>query len=134
MAELHICKLEKDQDIMGGLHDYMMDKKWKSGYIVNAVGSVYDVTFGNPLSFDLKSLGQKTFAGPFEVVSFVGEVTKKSEMPQGLPKAILDAATSDYFIHVHLSCSHGEDALVNGGSLRTGKVLRALTVFMFECG
>ena len=132
MAKLHICVLHKDQDIMSSLHDYMMDKSWKGGSIVGGVGSVYDMTLGNPGSYDLKVLHKKKIEAPCEVVSFVGEITRKEDCAKDMPQHVLDAATSPYVIHIHMSLSHEAGAEVNGGSLREGKVLRSLSVFILE--
>jgi len=132
MAKLHICTLSKNQDVMSSLHDYMKDKTWSGGSIVAGVGSIYDVTLGNPGSYDQKILYKKKIQVPCEVISFIGEITPKDKASKDLPKAVLDAATSGYVIHIHLSCSHDEEALVNGGSLREAKVLRALNVFILE--
>lgn len=133
MAKLHICSLTKDQDVMEGLHDYMKGRNWKEGgCILAGIGSIYDVTLGNPGSYDLKVLHKKKIEAPCEVVSFIGEITCKDKASKDLPQAIFDAAKSDYIIHIHMSCSHGENAIVSGGSLREAKVLRALSVFIFE--
>jgi len=132
MAKLHICTLSKNQDVMSSLHDYMKDKTWRGGKIIGAVGSVYDVILGNPGSYDLKVLHKKKIDAPCEVVSFAGEITLKENASPDLPKAIFDAATSGYIIHIHMACSHEADALVSGGSMREAKVLRALSVFIIE--
>jgi predicted DNA-binding protein with PD1-like motif len=132
MSRLHICHISKDQDVMKAMHDYLMDKDWKGASIVAAVGSIYDVTLGNPGSYDLKVLHKKKIEAPCEVVSFIGEVTLKDNAPKNLPEAIWKASTSNYIVHVHMSCSHGEDCAVNGGSLREALVLRSLNVFMLE--
>jgi len=133
MTKMHICTIAKDQDVMTALHEYMMDKKWKGAVIVAGVGSIYDVMLGNPGTYDLKVLCKKKIEAPCEVVSFIGEITPKAEAAKSLPKEIIDTAASDYIIHIHMSCSHETDAVVNGGSLREAKVLRALTVVMLEC-
>lgn len=133
MATLHVCSLTKGQDVMSGLHDYMKDKKWKAGVIVCAVGSIHDVTCGNPGSYDMPpKMLQTTVNEPCEVVSFMGEITRKEDAPAGLPAEVLKGATSDYIIHVHFTFSHGENATVNGGGFRKATVMRALNVYILE--
>lgn len=87
---------------------------------------------GNPGSYDLKVLHENKIEAPCEVVSFVGEITRKENASKDLPKVILDAAASDYIIHIHMACSHEADAIVSGGSQRKAKVLRALSIFIIE--
>ena len=53
MAKLHTIVLHKDEDVTSAIHAYLMDKKWKAGVIVSAVGSIYDVTVGNPGSYEM---------------------------------------------------------------------------------
>ena len=56
MAKLHTIVLHKDEDVTSAIHAYLMDKKWKAGVIVSAVGSIYDVTVGNPGSYEMPPL------------------------------------------------------------------------------
>ena len=50
MPKLHAIELKKGQDVVAGIHSYLMDKTWKGGVIVAAVGSIHDVTLNNPIS------------------------------------------------------------------------------------
>lgn len=132
MLNLHICTIGKDEEVMPALQKYMTGKDWKGAEILSGMGSVYDVTLGNVGSHDLKTLYKTDIDAPCEVTSFVGEITRKEDAAKNLPKEILDAAVSGYIIHVHMSCAHGNEANVSGGSLRRAKVLRALNVYILE--
>ena len=86
MAKLHTIVLHKDEDVTSAIHAYLMDKKWKAGVIVSAVGSIYDVTVGNPGSYEMPpKMLQTTINEPCEIVSFMGEITRKCDAPAGLP-------------------------------------------------
>ena len=75
MAKLHTIVLHKDEDVTSAIHAYLMDKKWKAGVIVSAVGSIYDVTVGNPGSYEMPpKMLQTTINEPCEIVSFMGEI------------------------------------------------------------
>ena len=131
MAKLHVIELKKDQDVVKGIHDYLMDKKWKAGVIVAAVGSIYDVTINNPISHDNPPKLQMTDIHELcEVVSFMGEITRKEDAPQGLLCQIADTP-SDYIVHIHMTCSH-TDGTVRGGGFRKATVLRALNIYVLE--
>ena len=131
MPKLHTLTLTKDQDVMAGIHEYLMDKKWKSAIIVAGVGSIYNVTLGNPGSYDMPpKMLSTTIEKPCEIVSFMGEITPKADAPKGLPCQILDTP-SDYIVHIHMSCSH-DDGVVNGGGYRKATVLRAINVYILE--
>lgn len=83
MAKLHTIVLHKDEDVTSAIHAYLMDKKWKAGVIVSAVGSIYDVTVGNPGSYEMPpKMLQTTINEPCEIVSFMGEITRKCDAPR----------------------------------------------------
>ena len=131
MPKLHIIELKKDQNVVAGIHEYLMDKKWKGGVIVAAVGSIYDVTINNPITHDNPpKLQTTTYNQLCEVTSFMGEITRKEDAPQGLPCQIADTP-SDYIVHIHMTCSH-TDGTVIGGGFRVATVLRALNVYVLE--
>ena len=131
MAKLHVIELTKGQDVIGGIHEYLMDKKWKSGVIVAGVGSIHNVTINNPMTFDLPpELKVITINRPCEVVSFMGEITPKDKAPTGMPCQMKDTP-SDYVVHIHMTCSH-DDGVVNGGGFRNATVLRALNIYVLE--
>ena len=132
MAKLHTIVLHKDEDVTSAIHAYLMDKKWKAGVIVSAVGSIYDVTVGNPGSYEMPpKMLQTTINEPCEIVSFMGEITRKCDAPAGLPCQVTNTP-SDYIVHVHTTCSHGENATVTGGGSRKATVLRAVNVYVLE--
>lgn len=132
MAKLHTIVLKKDEDVMTAIHAYLMDKKWKGGVIVGGVGSIYNVTCGNPGSYDMPpKMLQTTVNEPCEIVSFMGEITNKADAPADLPCQVRDTP-SDYIVHVHFTFSHGENATVNGGGFRKATVLRAVNVYVLE--
>lgn len=132
MAKLHTIVLHKDEDVTSAIHAYLMDKKWKAGVIVSAVGSIYDVTVGNPGSYEMPpKMLQTTINEPCEIVSFMGEITRKCDAPAGLPCQVTNTP-SDYIVHVHRTCSHGENATVTGGGFRKATVLRAVNVYVLE--
>lgn len=131
MAKLHVIELKKDEDVMAGIHNYLMEKKWKAAVITAAIGSIYDVTVNNPISHDSPPKLQMTHVDKLcEVVSFMGEITRKEDAPQGLPCIISDTP-SDYIVHIHMTCSH-TDGTVCGGGFRNAKVLRALNIYALE--
>lgn len=131
MPKLHTIELEKGQDVVAGIHHYLMDKTWKGGVIVAAVGSIYDVTLNNPISHDTPPKLQMTNVPDLcEVTSFMGEITRKEDAPQGLPCQIADTP-SDYIVHVHMTCSH-TNGTVTGGGFRGATVLRALNIYVLE--
>lgn len=131
MPKLHVIELKKDQHVVAGIHDYLMDKTWKGGVIVAAVGSIYDVTVNNPLTHDNPpKLQVTTYPRLCEVTGFMGEITRKEEAPAGLPCQIADTP-SDYIVHIHMTCSH-TDGTVIGGGFRDAIVLRALNVYVLE--
>ena len=134
MAKLHCIALTKGQDVMTALHDYMMDKDWKGGVIVAGVGSVYGVTIGNPGSFDMPpKMLETTVNEPCEIVTFMGEITKKNEeLLKTLPCQVTQAATSNYIIHIHAGFSHGDKGTVVAGGFRKATVLRAINVYVLE--
>lgn len=129
MAKHYTIELGKDQDVMQGIHDFLMDKKWKSAVIVAGVGSIYDVKVGNPGSMDMPPLLTAiTVHKPCEIVSFMGEITRKEDAPPDLPCQVRDTP-SDYIVHIHMSFSHSE-GVVNGGGFRQATVLRAINVYV----
>lgn len=131
-AKLHTIILNKDEDVTAGIHRFLMDKTWKAGVIVAAVGSIYDVTVGNPGSYEMPPrMLQTTVNEPCEIVSFMGEITPKRDAPAGLPCQVTDTP-SDYIVHIHMSFSHGENATVNGGGFRKATVLRAINIYVLE--
>ena len=131
MAKLHVIELTKGQDVIGGIHEYLMDKKWKSGVIVAGVGSIHNVTINNPMTFDLPpELKVITIDRPCEVVSFMGEITPKDKAPTGMP-CQMKGTPSVYGVHIHMTCSH-DDGVGNGGRFRNATVLRALNLYVLE--
>lgn len=132
MAKLHIIKLiQKDQDIMEALYQYMVGKAWKGACIVAGAGSVYDVTVHNPITnTPPTTLLPVTVNVPCEVMNFTGEIIRKKDTPASLSRHIEDDP-SDYMIHLHISVSHGS-GVVTGGGLEKAKVFRALNVYALE--
>ena len=131
MPKLHGIELKKGQGVVAGIHSYLMDKTWKGGVIVAAVGSIHDVTLNNPISHDNPPKLQMTNIPELcEVTSFMGEITRKEDAPRGLPCQIADTP-SDYIVHIHMTCSH-TDGTVAGGGFRGATVLRALNIYVLE--
>ncbi|MDY3692430.1 MAG: PPC domain-containing DNA-binding protein [Dysosmobacter sp.] len=131
MPKLHVIELQKDQDVVAGIHAYLMDKNWKAGVIVAAVGSIYNVTLNNPITHEFPPKLLMTDVNEMcEVVSFMGEITRKEDAPEGLPCQIADTP-SDYIVHIHMSCSYGAGN-VRGGGFRKATVMRALNIYVLE--
>lgn len=131
MPKIHVIELKKDEEVVNGIHHYLMDKQWKRALIFEAVGSIYNVTINNPITHDNPpELQMTTLDELCEVVSFMGEITRKEDMPAGLPCQIANTP-SDYIVHIHMSCSY-RDGTVKGGGLRKATVLRALNVYVLE--
>ena len=131
MPRFHTIELKKDQDVILGIHEYLMDKKWKSAVILGAVGSICNVTLNNPISHDVPPKLQITHIDELcEVTSFMGEITKKEDAPPNMPCMFTDTP-SDYIVHIHMTCSH-TDSTVCGGGFRNATVLRALNIYVME--
>lgn len=131
MSKFHTISLKKGQDVIMGIHEYLMDKKWESAVIVAGVGSITNVTLNNPISHDVPPKLQMTHIDELcEVTSFMGEITKKENAPANMPCIFTDTP-SDYIVHIHMTCSH-TNGTVCGGGFRSATVLRALNVYVIE--
>jgi predicted DNA-binding protein with PD1-like motif len=131
MPKMHVLMLTKDQDVMESIHQYLMDKKWKGAVIVAAVGSLYDVFVANPGSREFPpTLCPCKVDKPCEVLSFMGEITRKDD-PNFIAPDHAKNSPSDYVVHIHMSFSHDE-GIVNGGGFRSAKVFYILHIYMLE--
>lgn len=131
MPKLHTLVLTKDQDVLPAIHSYLMDKKWKGGVIVGGVGSIYNVTCGTPENYDAPPpVCSTTIERPCEIVSFMGEITKKEDAPPNLPKLVSETP-SDYIVHIHFAVAH-DGGTVTGGGFQRATVLRAVNVYILE--
>ena len=131
MPKLHIIQLKAGEDVQTALHAYLMQKDWKAGVIVAGVGSIYDVTLNNPMDHNTPpTLQTIRVEKPCEIVSFMGEITRKEDMPSGMPCMIMDTP-SQYVTHIHASVSH-DDGSVQGGGFRNATVLRAINIYVLE--
>lgn len=132
MSKIHVITLTKDQDVTTGIHNYLMNKDMKAAVIVGGVGSVYDVVLRNPGNYEMPpTLIGTNVNSPCEVVSFMGEITRKEDAPADMPCTIIENSTSPYMVHIHAAFSHG-DGIVNGGGFATAKVLRAINIYVLE--
>lgn len=132
MAKMHVIELTKGQEILPAIHQHLMDKTWNDCVIVAAVGSITNVCLSNPGGYDMPpELIKKKIFDPCEVVSCMGEITKKEHTAPDLPPIIIADSPSPYVVHIHMSVSHAE-GIVNGGGFRSATVLRALTLYVLE--
>ena len=114
-------------------------KSWlKNNWLILVTGLVIGIAalvlgaHGNPGSYEMPpKMLQTTINEPCEIVSFMGEITRKCDAPAGLPCQVTNTP-SDYIVHVHMTCSHGENATVTGGGFRKATVLRAVNVYVLE--
>lgn len=129
MMNLYTIELQKNEDVHTAVHNYLMDKKWKSAVIVAGVGSIYDVILNNPIDHNSPpTLKTIKIEKPCEIVSFMGEIQRKEDMPAGMPCIIMDTP-SPYVVHIHASISH-DDGIVEGGGFRSATVLRAINIYV----
>lgn len=122
MENFVMLQLAKDEDIIPAIHAKIADKNWNKALIVAGAGSAYQVTVSNPISESHPpQLLPITVVEPCEVISFVGEISRKDEVAAGDP--------SPFKVHIHASFSHGS-GVVNGGGFRGGKVWRAINLYV----
>lgn len=129
MQKMHVIELKKGQEVISALHEYLMEKQWKSAIFYTALGSLKDVLVSNPVSETVPPELRFTEINDLcEVVSFVGEISRKSDNPNQVLPCVIANSPSDYVVHCHMACSHG-DGQVFGGGLRRATILRALNIY-----
>ena len=133
MNPLYEVTVGRGEDIRQVISDFILAHDREEVYIVGAVGSVIDTAYNAPIDNSIPmNLAVTEVPGAAEVVSFTGEVMKRSRMDANLAKVYPDK-TSPLFVHIHASCATG-DGQVRGGGLVRGKAFRALRVFMTPIG
>ena len=131
MTNVRTLRLERGQDVIAGLCEYLKDKPWNAALIVSGIGSVSSATIGNPMTHDLPpKMYLSKIDEPAEVLAFTGEIIRKENAPDDFP-AHTKEYPSEYAIHIHIAIAHSKGT-VTGGGFRDARVMRALNIYMVE--
>lgn len=115
---LHTLALHKGDSVKGKIEAFVEDKGWQRAIVTGALGSVVAVTVGNAKTQTIPpEVTYTDIAGPFEILSFCGEVVKKDD--------------GSWFTHIHMAGSK-TDATVFGGGMQKATVFLGLQVFLAE--
>lgn len=115
---LRILNLVKDDNVKEHIVGFVESNGWNRAIVTGALGSVVDVTVGNAKTLTVPPEVNYTFiSGPFEILSFCGEVTRQDD--------------GSWFTHIHMAGSK-TDATVFGGGMQEATVFKGLQVFLTE--
>lgn len=115
---LQVITLKKGDNVKEHILNFVAEKGWIRAIVTGALGSVVDATVGNAKTTTIPPEVQYTsISGPFEILSFSGEVTRQED--------------GSWFTHIHMAGSK-TDATVFGGGLREATVFKGLQVFLTE--
>ena len=115
---LKILELHKDDSVKEHLESFVERNGWRRAIVTGALGSVVDVTVGNAMTMTVPpEVNYTHIEGPFEILSFCGEVTKQDD--------------GSWFTHIHMAGSK-TDATVFGGGMQKATVFKGLQVFLTE--
>ncbi len=115
---LQVLNLYKDDNVKDHLVGFVEKMGWNRAIVTGALGSVVEVTVGNAKTLTVPPEVNYTFIpGPFEILSFCGEVTKQDD--------------GSWFTHIHMAGSK-TDATVFGGGMQDATVFKGLQVFLTE--
>lgn len=121
--------IPRNGDILETIESFVLKKGWQEAIIINAIGSVLDLSFANPVCDELPlRIGLTPCHGASEIVAFTGEIMVKERMDIEL-KTVYPNTESPLFIHIHASCARA-GGQVMGGGLRKGRAFRSLRVFI----
>lgn len=115
---LSILELQKDDKVKTCIEEFVESHGWQRALVTGALGSVVSVTVGNAKTRTIPPEVNYTYIeGPFEILSFCGEVTKQED--------------GSWFTHIHMAGSK-TDATVFGGGMQEATVFKGLQVFLTE--
>lgn len=112
---IEVLELSKGDKVIEAIKNFVTDKDWQEGLIMGAIGSVINVTVNNAAGRTIPPpVKTSRFEGPFEVLSFIGEVLKKE---------------GETIVHIHTSGSLS-DGNVFGGGLQSAEVFKQFKVYL----
>lgn len=113
---LHVLSLQKGDSVKESIEAFVAEKGWQKAIVTGALGSVVDVKVGNAKTHTIPpEVNYTHIEGPFEILSFCGEVVKKED--------------DSWFTHIHMAGSKA-DATVFGGGMQKATVFLGLQVFL----
>ena len=113
---LTTLSMEKGEKVKEKLAGFMTERGWTEAIVTGALGSVVDVRLGNAATMTTPpEVAYTDIKGPFEVLSFCGEIQKETE--------------GSWFIHIHMAGSK-VDATVFGGGMQEATVFKGLKIFL----
>ncbi len=118
LSSLTVLSLEKGDDVREKLTAFLQTNNCHGAVVLGALGSVVDVVVGNAATQTLPPEVRYTeIPGPFEVLSFCGEIRKEAD--------------GSWFVHIHMGGSR-TDASAFGGGMRQARVFKGLKIFLQE--
>ncbi len=115
---LQALALHKGDSVKEKIEAFVAEKGWQKAIVTGALGSVVDVTVGNAKTQTIPpEVNYTHIEGPFEILSFCGEVVKKDD--------------ESWFTHIHMAGSKA-DATVFGGGMQKATVFLGLQVFLAQ--
>jgi predicted DNA-binding protein with PD1-like motif len=115
---LQALALHKGDSVKEKIEAFVAEKGWQKAIVTGALGSVVDVTVGNAKTQTIPpEVNYTHIEGPFEILSFCGEVVKKED--------------GSWFTHIHMAGSKA-DATVFGGGMQKAAVFLGLQVFLAQ--
>ncbi len=108
----YILRLNKGAEIISAIKNFCNEQEIKLA-TVQGIGAINQVTFGffNP---EIGEYQEKTFTGPMEITSLLGNVTTKEEKT---------------YLHLHMTTS-GSDYKTYGGHLVNAKISLTGEIFI----
>ncbi|MGM9582148.1 MAG: PPC domain-containing DNA-binding protein [Phascolarctobacterium sp.] len=130
-VQLEELVIDKGQDILQSLENFVLSKGWDNVAVVAAVGSVKDLLFATPIANELPlKIATTPCFGAAEILSFSGEIMTKELMDPQL-RQVYPHKDSPLFVHIHASCARS-GGQVMGGGLWGGTAFRSLRVFLYN--
>jgi len=115
---LQALALHKGDSVKEKIEAFVAERGWQKAIVTGALGSVVDVTVGNAKTQTIPpEVNYTHIEGPFEILSFCGEVVKKDD--------------GSWFTHIHMAGSKA-DATVFGGGMQKATVFLGLQVFLAQ--
>ena len=129
MPELYEVTVNRGEDILRTISDFVTAHGWQNVMIPAAVGSVIGMEFTTPIRNELPLRTSVTpFHNAAELLSFTGEIMTRDCADPALLEVYPDKV-SPLIIHIHASCA-AAGGHVAGGGLRAGKAFRSVRVFL----
>ncbi len=115
---LHTLVLQKGASVKEEIELFVGEQGWQRAIVTGALGSVVNVTVGNAKTQTTPpEVNYTDIEGPFEILSFCGEVVKKDD--------------GSWFTHIHMAGSKA-NATVFGGGMQKATVFLGLQVFLAQ--